>query len=39
MMARVSRYAVPMNRRVCRVRVVYGTSLGTTVVYATDLVV
>ena len=30
-MAHVSRYAVPINRHVCRVRVVYGTSLGTTV--------
>ena len=39
MMVHVSRYAVPMNRHLCRVRVVYGTSLGTTVVYATDLVV
>ena len=32
MMAHVSRYAVSINRHVCRVRVVYGTSLGTTVV-------
>ena len=39
MMAHVSRYEVPINRHLCRVRVVYGQSLGTTVVYATDLVV
>ena len=38
MMARVP-IRRTINRHVCRVRVVYGTSLGTTVVYEIDLVV
>ena len=37
MMAHVSRYAVAINRHVCRVRVVYGTTFGTTVVCGSRL--